>query len=70
MGYNNGYDEGVPPAADIVQLLRHAPRRVHDQELPLLAGGCGGLVRRGGISNSFGRVAEGPVNDYEPILMS
>ena len=25
MGYNNGYDEGVPPAADIVQLLRHAP---------------------------------------------
>ena len=34
MGYNNGYDEGVPPTADIVQLLRHAPRRVHDQELP------------------------------------
>ena len=25
MGYNNGYDEGVPPAADIVQLLWHAP---------------------------------------------
>ena len=49
MGYNNGYDEWVPPAADIVQLLRHAPRRVHDQELPLLAGGGGSLVRRGGI---------------------
>lgn len=59
MGYNNGYDEGVPPAADIVQLLRHAPRRVRDQSR-----------EAGTISNSFGRVAEGPVNDYEPILMS
>ena len=65
MGYNNGYDEGVPLAADIVQLLRHAPVVFTIRNFR-----GGSLVSREGISNSFGRVAEGPVNDYEPILMS
>ena len=59
MGYNNGYDEGC---------LQLQTSFSFSGVLPVVF--TISLVRRGGISNSFGRVAEGPVNDYEPILMS